>query len=40
MIHFWDSVYFEKIESIYKSEYDFTKEEIREFTLEYSRALH
>jgi hypothetical protein len=38
MIGFWDRVFFEKIEAIYNSDYDFSKQELKEFAFEYQRA--
>ena len=40
MINFWDTIYFEKIEFIYNSDFEFQKDELKELAFEYSRALH
>jgi len=40
MIDFWDRVYFEKIEAIYNSDYDFSKEELKELAYEYQTSMH
>ena len=40
MINFWDNIYFEKIDYVYNSDYEFQKEELKELAFEYHRALH